>query len=64
MNSFVGFNDELKKRIRVDLNNLADHLAAGGCKDFAEYKFITGQIVGLAVAERHLLDLIENAEKE
>ena len=62
--SFIGFNEELRKRVREDMNNLADHAAAGGCKDFAEYKFITGQILGLAAAERHLLDLIERAEKE
>lgn len=62
--SFVGFNEELRKRIRVDLNDLADYLAAGGCKDFLEYKHTVGKIEGLAVAERHLLDLIEAADKE
>jgi hypothetical protein len=61
--NFVGFNEELRKRIRTDLNDLADYLAAGGCKDFSEYKRVTGKIEGLAVAERHLLDLIEAAEK-
>ena len=62
--AFVGFNEELRKRIRGDMNRLADHLAADGCKDFAEYKYCTGQVIGLAAAERHLLDLIEAAEKE
>ncbi len=61
---FVGFNEELRKRMRADMNELADHVAAGNCKDFAEYKHLTGQILGLAAAERHLLDLIELAEKD
>ena len=62
--SFVGFNEELRKRIRIDMNDLADYMASGGCKDFLEYKHTAGKIEGLAVAERHLLDLIEAAEKE
>jgi hypothetical protein len=61
---FMGFNEELRKRIRVDMNDLADFIAAGGCKDFPEYKLMTGKVEGLAMAERHLLDLIEVAEKE
>ena len=44
------------------MNELADYLAAGGCKDFLEYKHTTGKIEGLAVAERILLDLMEAAE--
>ena len=62
--SFIGFNEELRKRIRTDLNDLADYLAADGCKDFSEYKKTTGKIEGLAMAERHLLDLIEAAEEK
>lgn len=62
--SFVGFNEELRRRIRIDMNDLADHLAADGCRDFTEYKKTTGKIEGLAMAERHLLDLIEAAEEK
>ena len=63
-NSFIGFNEELRKRIRKDMNDIADHVDTGGCKDWGEYLKLTSQITGLAMAERHLLDLIEAAEKE
>lgn len=62
--SFIGFNEELRKRIRKDMNDIADHVDTGGCKNWDEYTKLTSQITGLAMAERHLLDLIENAEKE
>ena len=62
--SFHGFNEELRKRIRQDMNDKADYLATGGCKDFASYRECVGEVTGLALAERHLLDLIELAEKE
>lgn len=59
---FVGFNEELRKRIRLDMNNIADHIATGACKDWAEYRKQVGVVEGLAMAERHLLDLIAAAE--
>ena len=62
--SFVGFNEELRKRIREDMNNLADHAATGGCKNFDEYRYCVGKVEGLAMAERHLLDLVQLAEKD
>ena len=60
--SFMGFHEENRRQIRTLMNELADYLAAGGCKDFLEYKHTTGKIEGLAVAERILLDLMEAAE--
>lgn len=62
--AFIGFNEELRKRIRTDMNDMADHVDTGGCKNWDEYKYDTGLIQGLAMAERHLLDLVEAAEKE
>ena len=54
----------LQKRLREALNEHADHIATGNCKDFAEYKRLTGVIEGLALAERELLDWIERNVKE
>ena len=54
----------LKKRYRDSLNEHADHVATGNCKDFAEYKRLTGVIEGLALAERELLDWIERNVKQ
>ena len=48
---------ELQKRIRLDLNDIADNMSTGGCRDYPEYQNQVGRVTGLAAAERHLLDL-------
>ena len=40
----------LKKKIRTQMNELADHLAVGSAKDMEEYRKVTGIIEGLAWA--------------
>jgi len=45
------------------MNNYADDLAGGQCRSFDEYQKLCGVIQGLALAERHLLDLAEKVEK-
>ncbi len=50
----------LRKKIREELNNVADNLAADGAKSFDEYRFNTGMVAGLAIAERYVLDLEES----
>ena len=34
----------LQKKIRERMNEHADHMSTGNCKDFEEYKFLTGII--------------------
>jgi hypothetical protein len=46
------------------MNNYADDVAGGACADFASYQKLCGVIQGLAIAERHLLDLAEKADKD
>ena len=58
-NNFV---DILRKHIRDDMNNYADDVAGGACADFAAYQKLCGVIQGLAIAERHLLDLAKRVE--
>ena len=41
------------------MNQIADDLAEGMAKDYAEYKNSVGMIAGLAYAERILLDTDE-----
>lgn len=53
----------LRAKLREDMNNLADDVATGGMTSFEEYKRVCGVITGLAQAERHVLDLLEKAEK-
>ena len=49
----------LKKRLRDIMNEHADNIATGSCKDLPEYKKLCGVIEGLALAEREVLDWVE-----
>jgi hypothetical protein len=53
------FKERLRLDIRDKMNNMADHVAGGGCVDWSEYKYNVGKIAGWAEAERSLLDLYE-----
>jgi hypothetical protein len=53
----------LREKLRSDMNNYADDCAGGACRNFDEYQKLCGVIQGLAIAERHLLDLAEKVEK-
>lgn len=49
----------LKKKIRIQTNELTDYLATGAAKDMEEYRKICGIIEGLAWTEREIIDLDE-----
>ena len=53
----------LREKIRTDMNNYADDIAGGTCRNFEEYQKLCGLIQGLALAERYLIDLAEKVEK-
>ena len=53
-----------RKELRKQMNDLADVAATGGIRDWDAYKYLTGQIAGLAAAERLFLDFIETSQKE
>ena len=46
------------------MNEHADHISSGACKNFDEYQKMTGVIEGLALAERELLDYVEKVLTE
>jgi hypothetical protein len=52
----------LREQIRTDMNNYADDIAGGVCRNFEEYQKLVGVIQGLALAERYILDLAKKAE--
>jgi|TARA_R110002020_G_scaffold130062_3_gene291118 hypothetical protein len=54
----------LLKRLREVMNDHADHISTGSCKDYAEYQKMVGVIEGLALAEREVLDWIETFIKD
>ena len=59
MSSFSEENvfSHLQKTIRSQMNEYADHISGGGCKNFEEYSKCCGIIEGLALNEREILDL-------
>jgi hypothetical protein len=58
------FASVLREKIRKDMNDYTDDMAGGACTDFSEYQKLCGVIQGLALAERHLLDLVEKINKD
>lgn len=56
--------DVIKKKIRVRMNELADILADGSAQTFDEYRYMVGQIHGLALVERDILDFQESVSQE
>lgn len=55
------FSEMLRKQIRAEMNEVADHLAGGGARTMEDYRRLTGKIEGLAFAETQLIALTENA---
>ena len=53
----------LKRKIRVQMNEIADALSVGSAKNMEEYRKMCGIIEGLAWAEREIID-IEDRLKE
>ena len=53
----------LREKLRTDMNNYADDLAGGVCRNYDEYQKLCGLIQGLAIAERYLIDLAEKVEQ-
>jgi hypothetical protein len=49
----------MKKRLREVMNQHADHISTGACKDYSDYQKVAGIIEGLALAERELLDWVD-----
>ena len=58
------FADSMRKTLRQYMNDLTDSVALGNAKNFEEYQRFVGQIEGLAIAERELLNLIKTQDQE
>jgi len=54
----------VKDRIRAYLNDIADHMAGGGCQNHEEYVRLVGKVEALALIEREILDLEQRYEKD
>ena len=58
------FADTLRSVLRRFMNDQTDNVALGGAHSFDEYNRLVGQIEGLAIAERELLNLLSSGEDE
>ena len=52
------------KELEEKQQSLADALASGAAKDFAEYKFMCGEIRGLSFAHAYVTDLVRKMEQD
>jgi len=55
--------DELRRKLRDRMNDIADAVSTGTCRNFEEYQHLCGVIEGLAHAERDILDLKQKLEQ-
>ena len=60
----LNFVEHFRKQLRQYMNELSDSVALGNAKNFEEYQRFVGQIEGLAIAERELLNLIKTQDQE
>ena len=60
----LNFTDHFRKQLRQYMNELTDSVALGNAKNFEEYQRFVGQIEGLAIAERELLNLVKTQDQE
>lgn len=49
----------LKGKLRGYMNDVADHMASGGCTDFNQYQYSSGMIKAFAIIERDIIDIEE-----
>ena len=54
----------IKDKIRGYMNDIADHMAGGGCQNHEEYVRLVGKVEALAIIEREILDLEQRYEKD
>jgi len=60
----ISLSEFLKKKLRNIMNQHADHISTGACKDYSDYQKMAGIIEGLALAEREVLDWVEKHIQE
>ena len=52
------------KDIEEQRDSIARALSDGSAKDFAEYKYMTGEIRGLSLAHSFITDLVRQMERD
>jgi hypothetical protein len=56
--------DVVIKEIEERRESIAQALISGSAKDYAEYKFMTGEVQGLSRAHAFITDLVKRMEND
>ena len=56
--------DVVMKELSEKRESLSRALVEGGAKDFAEYRFMAGEIRGLSLAHAYIQDLVRRLEND
>ena len=56
--------DVVIKELEERRETIAQALVSGAAKDFAEYKFMTGEVQGLSRAHAFITDLVKRMEND
>ena len=56
--------DVVIKEIEERRESIAQALLSGSAKDFAEYKFMTGEVQGLSRVHAFITDLVRKMERD
>ena len=54
----------IRQKIRGYLNDIADHMAGGGCESHEDYVRLVGKVEALALIERDILDSQQRLESD
>ena len=54
----------IRDKIRGYINDIADHMAGGGCQNHEEYVRLVGKVEALALIEREIIDWEQRYEKD
>jgi len=54
----------IRDKIRNYMNDIADHMAGGGCQNHEEYVRLVGKVEALALIERDILDMEQRLEED
>jgi hypothetical protein len=54
----------IRDKIRGYMNDIADHMAGGGCQSHEEYVRLVGKVEALALIEREIIDWEQRYEKD
>ena len=54
----------IRDKIRGYMNDIADHMAGGGCQNHEEYVRLVGKVEALTLIEREIIDWEQRYEKD